>query len=757
MKKILTKILIIVFALGMVGSAMLFCGCQSAVTLSNVSVNIKAEYADTNGEFELGDFKFDRYEVVSTFSDGSVKVRDLTYEDVDEGDLVKFWKAKTHVIKCNIDGFECSFTCIGKDNVFSGVTLKDIDVVYTGETFALEIDGRLPEGTKIEYPDGQYFKDVGEWDVKAHLSCDNYVDKVLTAKVKISRATYDVSTFVFKDDTVTYDGEEHTLSGTGTLPEGVTVSYFIGKMEDGKQLSLTRGNSAQDIGRYYVEARFNYSDPNYNRIESKIAYLNIIKIKVDLKDVENDLLRQSREMRFYNGEDQRLDLSPTFVVPDKLDFSKVVKKYYKVDDNGVATEIPDDKPIVKVGTYAVELSNFKVKDNYSRIYEVEQSEIYVVYTVYPQAVDYSLIFTDKEFVYDGNDHRLTFDSHNIPSTSTMAVTGYEYTLDGKVVDSVIDAGEYTVKVLFTQDENFYVKPFSAKLTILPYEYKPTNELVYAVDYVVGGIALADVEDELKEILFDGCLSYVADAVKEVKFLTEDGKELTRFPVSGKYVVNAQVVTTSNISTKLYPFDFTVRKIDLPENVKELVVQPIEIKYGESLHLAILSHLAIVDDLCPGLEYIPCLTGTDGELNYAGVVSGAVLPDAGNYTFEMKEFETDNYYYNDAKFSVTVNKSVLPDVIKSVINLGDIEVFYQENAIDYVMFSYNEKAIKDLGYDGIFTDEFLFEYKIKDSSGTERRADEVLESGEYTVIVGGLNHKNYYLTDNYQYKLTVSPM
>ena len=50
---------------------------------------------------------------------------------------------------------------------------------------------------------------------------------------------YDMSNVKFEDKTVTYDGNEHTLEITGTLPDGVSVSYTNNKLTEVGSIEAT--------------------------------------------------------------------------------------------------------------------------------------------------------------------------------------------------------------------------------------------------------------------------------------------------------------------------------------------------------------------------------------------------------------------------------------------------------------------------------------------------------------------------------------
>ena len=67
----------------------------------------------------------------------------------------------------------------------------------------------------------------------------------------------------FEDARYEYDGKEHSIAITGTLPEGVTVTY-------------TPENVFTEAGTYEVTAVFSYDTVNYEAIEDMKAVLRII-------------------------------------------------------------------------------------------------------------------------------------------------------------------------------------------------------------------------------------------------------------------------------------------------------------------------------------------------------------------------------------------------------------------------------------------------------------------------------------------------
>lgn len=115
---------------------------------------------------------------------------------------------------------------------------------------------------------------------------------------------YDMSGVSLTDKTVTYNGEEQTLTITGTLPTGVTVKYEYYKGKE--QLAANPVNA----GEYLVVAKFT-GDANHNAIDDKTATLTIEKADLEIalgatQYVENNVykdLGEGNEVHFIKKAD----------------------------------------------------------------------------------------------------------------------------------------------------------------------------------------------------------------------------------------------------------------------------------------------------------------------------------------------------------------------------------------------------------------------------------------------------------------------
>ena len=112
---------------------------------------------------------------------------------------------------------------------------------------------------------------VGSYSVKARFEGDkiNHEEIVdMQATLQIEKAV--VSGIEFRGDTVTYDGNVHSLAIEGKLPSEVIVSYS--------------GNDKINAGSYLVTAHFETSD-NYEPIPEKTATLEIKKARYNMSNV----------------------------------------------------------------------------------------------------------------------------------------------------------------------------------------------------------------------------------------------------------------------------------------------------------------------------------------------------------------------------------------------------------------------------------------------------------------------------------------
>ena len=147
----------------------------------------------------------------------------------------------------------------------SGIKFEDVTYTYDGSEKTLVITGNLPDGVTVSYTTNT-LTNAGSVEVTASFmgDTDNYnAIADMTATITVDKATYDISGVKFEDATYTYDGEDKTLTISGTLPDGVTVSYTT--------------NTLTNAGSIEVTAMFTGDANNYNTIAPMTATLTIEK------------------------------------------------------------------------------------------------------------------------------------------------------------------------------------------------------------------------------------------------------------------------------------------------------------------------------------------------------------------------------------------------------------------------------------------------------------------------------------------------
>lgn len=128
-----------------------------------------------------------------------------------------------------------------------GIGFESKNFTFDGDPKSVFISGTLPEGVSVTY-DNNIAMDAGTYIATATLTGANYNTKTLTATLTIDPAQITGITFV--GATYEYDGGTKRIEITGTLPEGVTVSYT--------------GNEGCAVGNYPASAVI--SGPNYQTL-----------------------------------------------------------------------------------------------------------------------------------------------------------------------------------------------------------------------------------------------------------------------------------------------------------------------------------------------------------------------------------------------------------------------------------------------------------------------------------------------------------
>ena len=146
----------------------------------------------------------------------------------------------------------------------SNITFENTSKVYNGLTQTITIERNLPDTLTVSYTGGGV--NVGTYPITATFTNNdsNYNDvESITRTLTITKNTYDMSGIKLDNKTVDYNGSEQGITITGTLPQGVTVSY---------------SGYATNAGVHTVTANFKGDSNNYELIPDMTAKLTINKI-----------------------------------------------------------------------------------------------------------------------------------------------------------------------------------------------------------------------------------------------------------------------------------------------------------------------------------------------------------------------------------------------------------------------------------------------------------------------------------------------
>ena len=221
-------------------------------------------------EIVAGNIDYNDFSLVITYEDDSTTTIELREEFILEEDRAKLNTVGSHSISITYNGTTTTWNITVKenestgDNIFEGVTFEDATYTYDGREKSIEVKG-VPDGATVKYNVRNSYTNAGVYPIKATISKEGYKTLVLTATLTINKATYDMSGVEFVDKTVVYNGEVQRIEISGSLPQGVTVTY--------------ENNDKTDVGTYEVVAKFTGDSNNYEAIADMTATLTIKEAK----------------------------------------------------------------------------------------------------------------------------------------------------------------------------------------------------------------------------------------------------------------------------------------------------------------------------------------------------------------------------------------------------------------------------------------------------------------------------------------------
>ncbi|MBE5732579.1 MAG: DUF5050 domain-containing protein [Clostridiales bacterium] len=371
-----------------------------------------------------------------------------------------------------------------EDQPITGATLSDNTVTYDGNKHSLTVVG-APSGATIVYTyngiecDGVV--NAGTYAVVATISADGYVSKTLTATLVIEEPPVqepeEMTGVSMSSNTVTYDGNKHSLTVVGA-PSGATIVYTYNGIEcDG----------VVNAGTYAVIATISADGYVSKTLTATLVIEEPPVQEPELKNFDEATLSNSTVD--YNGKTHSIKVSGAPLG------TNIVYTYNNEKCDGVSD----------AGTYTVVAT--LTKDGYN-------TKTLTATLVINKLNFENVTLTGYEVEYDGNKHSVLVNG-KLPDNANV-----KYTYNGEELDSVTEAGSYTVTAVITAP-NYNSKTLTAtlkisvvaedkeitgvtlkKVTVIEYDAKPHSVNVEGnlpvgaiVVYTYNGIEATSVTDK----------------------------------------------------------------------------------------------------------------------------------------------------------------------------------------------------------------------------------------------------------------------
>jgi hypothetical protein len=609
-----------------------------------------------------------------------------------------------------------------------GITFLGKTFVYDGKSHSLGIGGSLPAGVSVNYT-GNDVMDAGTYEIVASFTdtTGNYKKLPdMKATITIQKATFDMSKIGFNDVTYVYDGKEKKVEITGTLPEGVSVSY--------------KDNTLTNAGSVKATASFTHTNKNYNVIPDKTATLTVSKSEVAGITFEGSTA-------VYDGSEHSLAIAGTLPEGVKVTYTNNAQKNagaYEVvahfeDTTGNYTVPADMKATLTINKKAIE--GITLADA-TKTYNGQAFTLGIAGTL-PEGVNVT---------YSGQDHAVNTGAYPVVAHFVDTTGNYIVPADlNATLTIVASSSEFTgVKfegATYTYDGTEHALAISgitlpAGVSVTYTANKATAAGVYnAVAHFVDSTGNYTVPDDLKAVLTINKATYDMSGVSfnDVDVVydgTEQKVEITGTLPAGvtvAYTSNKRTTAGSIAATAVFSGDYAnYNKID--DMTATLVVE--KASYDMS---GVAVHASYTYD---GVSKYIEVTGLPSGVSVAYSVNNAQV-NAGTYAITIT-FTYDTANYKLINNETLVNLGFSSD--KLVTNLTIAKAVIDMSAVTF------ENAT--VTYDG---DSHSIEVGNLPSLVTVSYSNNgKANAGTYTVTATlKYDSKNYTLSDNFADTLTAT--
>lgn len=321
-------------------------------------------------------------------------------------------------------------------NEIEGITLSDETFSYDGTAHSLNFAGKLPAGVQAAW-DSNSLTDVGTKTVTLTLSGYGYNTKTLTACVTVTKGDLKKTCKIdVQDKEFVYDGEAHSLTYSGTLPEGVNANWT--------------NNSLTDAGTTLVSVTFTDSLGRYEDYT-----VSDVKLTVKPADITDLFVFNDADFIYKEDKFRTIKNDSTAELPDGI----TVRYSYNGD-------ITDTAPtFTEAGEYKITLLA-KGNDNYKEV------SIDAVLRIEKASADYYVSMKrNQSFNSNGRNNLPKYEIYS-DAPEEFLFCEAEYYLVGDsgetpLTSSLTQPGQYEVRVIIESDNYIFDEYVTVNISYSP--------------------------------------------------------------------------------------------------------------------------------------------------------------------------------------------------------------------------------------------------------------------------------------------------
>ena len=244
------------------------------------------------GDLEFGDYQLKKNDGSVVTLDGTTPVSkgvviadvsNINNYDVDFETANSAYEVTKRTVKLVVADEEAPYGTDFTNYDFKSLTFADGESLVNNDKLANVITSIT---YSIESDAGSYDLDdilfIGEYDLNATATADNYIFDITGGKLTITQASFDLSGVKLKSAGYIYDGEPHPAQLSGDeLPEEVSCTFRYVNYDTGEELD----GVPTEVGLYLVYASFTHNSKNHKQItDVKAAYIRIAYTQEELNE-----------------------------------------------------------------------------------------------------------------------------------------------------------------------------------------------------------------------------------------------------------------------------------------------------------------------------------------------------------------------------------------------------------------------------------------------------------------------------------------